>query len=393
MRYALRPDAVQLLKQLVNPATRDVSVENTHRETGLPREVLDSLFDALLAAGVLVTEERPRQMQYLQQAFASLRGQAPMLDDAARCSAFDRALQAVVRPGDVVVDVGSGTGILSFFAARAGASKVWGFEITRIIDMARWFAAQNGLSDRVEFIETDAARHKLDAEVDVVVGEWVGLFVYDEWRHLDAFARVRDANLRKGGRVVPAAMNVVVAPVEADEPFGRSGSDVWRQDLHGFDFRLPPRAQATRQSRPLLANLAPRSLVAPLQVLQRLDCATEDSSAYAGTRELVFQVDRTRIVHGFVLSFTLELTDRITLDASPMGVPTSWRHGFLPMDAVAVVAGDVLKCRFTTTIPADDASDAEGAPQMVVRLEVLRAGNCVATSEVVFTLAARPRIV
>jgi hypothetical protein len=96
---------------------------------------------------------------------------------------------------------------------------------------------------------------KLDAEVDVVVGEWVGLFVYDEWRHLDAFARVRDANLRKGGRVVPAAMNVVVAPVEADEPFGRSGSDVWRQDLHGFDFRLPPTAQATRQRRPATSEV------------------------------------------------------------------------------------------------------------------------------------------
>ena len=58
-----------------------------------------------------------------------------MLVDKVRTSSFLRAVMETVHPGDVVVDIGSGTGVLSLFAAMAGASHVYAIEREAVIDI------------------------------------------------------------------------------------------------------------------------------------------------------------------------------------------------------------------------------------------------------------------
>ena len=78
-----------------------------------------------------------------------------VIRDRVRTGAFQRAIDSVVRPGDVVLDVGAGSGILSMFAARAGAARVYAVERTTVAVLAQDLAAANGLADIVQVIHGD----------------------------------------------------------------------------------------------------------------------------------------------------------------------------------------------------------------------------------------------
>ena len=75
-----------------------------------------------------------------------------MLDDDRRTEAYLAALTKAVRPEDVVLDIGTGTGVLAVAAARAGARHVYAVEATDIADVAERVFTANGVGDRVTLI-------------------------------------------------------------------------------------------------------------------------------------------------------------------------------------------------------------------------------------------------
>src|SRR6266496_1655046 len=136
-----------------------------------------------------------------------------MIRDRIRTEAFQRALEAVVQPGDVVLDVGAGTGILSLLAARAGAAKVYAVEQTSIASLARRLIASNGFSDIVEVIPSDLVDVEPPEQVDVLVSEWLGGFGIDEGL-LEPVLIARDRWLKPEGVMIPAAVVAWTALVE-----------------------------------------------------------------------------------------------------------------------------------------------------------------------------------
>ena len=87
--------------------------------------------------------------------YAELEVHRTMICDRVRTEAFRRAIESVVRPGDVVLDVGAGSGILSVFAARAGAARVYAVERTTVAVVAQELAAANGVAEIVQVIHGD----------------------------------------------------------------------------------------------------------------------------------------------------------------------------------------------------------------------------------------------
>ena len=103
-----------------------------------------------------------------------------MLADQRRVQAFRRILAVAVSPGDVVVDIGTGTGLLALLAVGAGASRVYAIERGDVIDLAQHIARQNRVEDRVTFVRGDSREVQIPETADLVMGELIGSLGLDE---------------------------------------------------------------------------------------------------------------------------------------------------------------------------------------------------------------------
>lgn len=111
------------------------------------------------------------------------RHQAPLwhfriIHDQLRNEAYANALRRFVRPGMVVFEIGTGTGLLAMLAAQAGAEHVYTCERRPdVAAAARDIIARNGLSDRITVIAKDAYALQLGvdlpARADLFVAEIV----------------------------------------------------------------------------------------------------------------------------------------------------------------------------------------------------------------------------
>jgi predicted RNA methylase len=103
------------------------------------------------------------------------------LRDEVRTLSFRKAIGNVVKKNDRVVDVGAGSGILSFFAAEAGAKIVYAVEVEHMLASAlRKSARANGLQDVIEVVEGDILKVYLPTNIDVLIAEIIETGLLDE---------------------------------------------------------------------------------------------------------------------------------------------------------------------------------------------------------------------
>ena len=258
------------------------------------------------------------------------------LDDHARVSAFETALTAVVRPGDVVLDLASGTGILGFLACRAGAARVYAIESESISALARLVARDNGLDDRVIVIQELASRATLPEPVDVIVTDLAGRFGFEAGL-LEVLGDARRRFLKPGGRLIPSSVTVFVAPVEAADT--RRQIDFWTRSVAGISFRSAhPLAASTGYPR----HLDKASLLSESKPLTTVDLH-HDCDTMSGRAE--FAISRTGALDAIGGWFSAALGPGVELTNAP-GAPgrINRRNVLFPLsETVGVAAGDVVK--------------------------------------------------
>jgi SAM-dependent methyltransferase len=257
-----------------------------------------------------------------------------MLTDRVRTERYQQAILASVRPGDVVLDIGTGTGVLACMAARAGARHVYAIESADVVDVARQICRRNGLDDRITFVNERAERADLPERVDVVVTETMGNFGLDEGV-LGIAIDARTRFLRDGGVIVPRALELFIAPVELPVVYARE-IDGWAGDVCGLDFSplRPMAANAVRTT-----TLAPDALLAEPAAFARVDLLEVGTTDVHG--RATWNARRPGTLHGFGGWFAAELAPDVWLSNAPPIATPSWSHAFLPLERpLTLEAGD-----------------------------------------------------
>jgi protein arginine N-methyltransferase 1 len=268
------------------------------------------------------------------------------LADPVRLDAFGKAIEAVVRPGDTVLDLGAGTGILGLLACGAGASRVYSVDDGGMIEVARGLARANGLADRMVFIRELSLHARLPERVDVVVADQIGRFGF-EAGILEYFFDARKRFLKPDGTMIPAAIDLHVAPVESPEMWQRVA--FWDEKPAGLDIR-PARMVAVNTGYP--ATFRPGQMLGTPADAVTLDLASAGPEAFAF--ETTVTAEREGTLHGIGGWFRARLSPGVFLSNSPLDeAPINRRAVFFPIDRpVRLDPGDVVRVRLRV-LPAD----------------------------------------
>lgn len=375
--WALTPECRAWLA-LLDPPTGQEQFIRRCAEAGIAREVAAEAWACLQRDGWLHAVPATQQPQRLASSFGQWRSQRGMLADATRTDMLRRAIEETVRPSDVVVDVGTGSGILALFSARAGAGHVFALESTTIAEHAEAIAGANGFADRITVIRGDAA-HFERADVDLVLGEFAGMWLVEEWRHFEAFVAVRNRCLKPGGRVLPRRARLFLGPIDDSSLYVERGPGWWTRPVWGFDFSLVHENQWDRTRR-IIVRAHARTMLDRWQ-LAEVDFATGTLDDYFQAKAFTFEPAHAGSCHGLLGWFELDLAPGLVLDTSPLSGDTSWHQSYFPFDALAFDAGDVI--HLEVRMVRDETS---GDPVLCVDVEQTRGQNRVATRMMRYTL-------
>ncbi len=256
------------------------------------------------------------------------------LADVVRLAGFERALKELVRPGDVVVDLGAGTGVLGLLACRAGAGRVYALESTSLIGVAREIARANHVEDRITFLKEHSRGADLPEKADLVVADQIGGFGF-EAGVFEYFADARKRFLKPRGITVPGRIDLITAPVETEEMWSRV--EFWGTTPVGFDVG-PGLTIARNSTYPV--EYEPGQLLGKPAPLASLDPGADGGAPVQAHARVV--IDRRGVLHGVGGWFVAQLSPGTAISNSPLAPDRVNRHHvFFPIDRpVPVVSGD-----------------------------------------------------
>ncbi|XP_066439690.1 protein arginine N-methyltransferase 3 [Eleutherodactylus coqui] len=272
-----------------------------------------------------------------------------MLKDTVRTESYKNFMyqNADVFKDKVVLDVGCGTGILSMFAAKAGAQKVYGVDQSEIIYQAMDIIRLNNLEDRIFLIKGRIEEIDLPVEkVDIIISEWMGYFLLFE-SMLDSVIYAKDKYLRAEGAVYPDRCNISV--VALCDPEKHTGKLAFWDDVYGFNMSCMKKDVVPEA---IVEVVNPDTIISDPFVIKDINCLTTTVKDLDFCTDFSLPVTKdgvcTAVAGYFDMFFEKDCHTPVSFSTGPTCTRTHWKQTVLLLEKpLAVSAGKTLDGKIT----------------------------------------------
>jgi len=258
----------------------------------------------------------------MDETFSSIDLVTQCLTDERRTVKFQEAIDRVVRPGDIVLDSGTGSGILALMAARAGAKKVMAYEFDPFVaKIAAKNIADNGYADVIDIVVGDVrtAHFEEGTVFDVVIMEMLTTGMIDEFQVWTMNHLHKKGYVNASTRFIPERQDTFIVPVQAD--FSN----------YGFNLRMVRHVWEPYAT----LNIEPYSETA---LLSSIPFNQQNELPFKG--EVEFTCNKDGVINSVYVTSVTKLTDGIEVgDTAALNAPV-----VIPLsEDVAVKKGQVVR--------------------------------------------------
>ena len=248
---------------------------------------------------------------------------ATMLADRNRSDTLAEAIKEIVNPGDIVIDIGAGTGFLSLLAAKQGAKKVYAIECTDMARVARKIIEDNEFDNIITVFQDFSFNWTPLEKADIILCETLGFAVFEE-RFRQSIVDARERMLKESGLLMPQSIRIYGVPVLSKE-----------NHINLFQFRELYDLNYDSASKLFGKSILRKYFHSDAEMSKRellfdMDCnkmKLEDCL----TTEVNFSIEKDGQLGGFLLWFEAHLTKNCIMSSRHSNETNHWGQTFIPL--------------------------------------------------------------
>lgn len=271
-----------------------------------------------------------------------------MLKDKVRTKTYQKSIldNKHLFKNKIVLDVGCGTGILSMFAADAGAKHVYGVDCADIAISARTIVKENGFEGRITIIKGKVEEITLPVDkVDIIISEWMGYFLLYE-SMMDTVLVARDKWLKPGGALFPDKARMHLCGIQ-DADYRQQKLDFW-DDVYGYKMSC---FKATAIAEPLVDVVPPTQMISTVQTFMEIDLYTIKVEDLDFSANFEIEFKHKEFCHALTAWFDVEFSKchvSVGFTTAPFADYTHWKQTvFYITEPLRVVPGQKVTGKIT----------------------------------------------